>query len=78
MAEWGEFVASSSKYSIEHGKKILKVIEPYYEQQQKITYGFCPHCGCQVHRIWNLTNCGSCGGEISWKDLRIKGYGDVS
>jgi hypothetical protein len=73
----GVYVAPNTDYVVENGIKILKVIGPYYSNEDKLLYGFCPKCGLQVQRVWNLCNCGNCGERISWRQLHVENYGDV-
>ena len=75
---WGEYTSTSLPYVTENGEKTLKVVEPYYSKEKRIIEAFCPHCGLMVDRLWNLDYCGSCGERLSWHDLRVKDYGDVT
>lgn len=77
MAEWGKFTANQCPYIVKNGEKILKVAEPYYSQENRLISAFCPHCGLELNRVWNLEYCGSCGGRITWHNISIKDYGDI-
>lgn len=74
MEGWGVPEATQSEYVVIKGEKIPKVKEPYYDG---LTKAFCPHCGLEVNRVWNMDHCGNCGGRIAWTDLEVKGYGVV-
>lgn len=75
--EMGVFHAGTQNYVMQNGTKVLKVTEPYYSAKDRIISAFCPHCGLELNRIWNMEYCGSCGGEISWHDISVKDYGDI-
>ena len=75
--EMGIFHADSRPYYEKDGRRIMKVAEPYYNRDERIISGFCPHCGLEVNRVWNMDYCGSCGREISWHDISVKDYGDI-
>ena len=77
MAEFGKYAATAKHYIIKNGEKILKVAEPYYCHEKKVIRAYCPHCGTEVNRLWEIDYCGDCGGRISWHDLRVEGYGDI-
>jgi len=64
-------------YNIINGNKIFKVVAPFYSDEKGVIYGKCPACGGSVCRIWNLSNCGNCGCEISWHAIHVDGWGDI-
>lgn len=72
-----EYVAPRCEYNLVNDRKIYKVKEPYYSEKDRIIYASCPYCGGQLHRVWNLNNCGNCGAEISWSGLSVAGYHDL-
>ena len=63
-----------NEFVIINGSKIYKVVKPYYSDKTGVIYATCPYCGGDVQRIWNLCNCGNCGGKISWKDVNVENY----
>lgn len=73
----GIYMASMSDTVTVKGENVRKVVEPYYCKEKRIISAFCPHCGLEVNRVWNLEFCGSCGGKISWHDISVKDYGDL-
>lgn len=75
--ELGVYSAPSKPYVLVNGTKVLKVKEPYYCKDKKIISAFCPHCGLELDRVWNLDYCGSCGGRVSWHEISVKDYGDI-
>lgn len=75
--EMGVYQVTKAPYVIRKGKKIMKVAEPYYSNEKRIVSAFCPHCGLELNRVWNMEYCGNCGGAISWHDISVKDYGDI-
>ena len=43
--EMGIFHADSRPFYEKDGRRIMKVAEPYYNRDERIISGFCPHCG---------------------------------
>lgn len=70
-------VVTTGQYHIKDGEKILKVIAASWDTKEKLTYGFCPYCGFEVMRLWNLDYCGNCGKRISWHGIHVENYGDL-
>ena len=50
--EMGIFHADSRPFYEKDGRRIMKVAEPYYNRDERIISGFCPHCGLEVNRVW--------------------------
>ena len=75
--ELGVYQATKAPYVIHKGKKALKVAEPYYSKKERMITAFCPYCGLELNRVWNMEYCGSCGGQVSWHDISVRDYGDI-